>query len=65
VLIPGNPPVKQQSGQTTPQLPLTTSFTPAQEASYLIQARLSTAGANPARIYIKVDYVGPASSVVF
>lgn len=65
VLIPGNPPAKQQSGQTTPQVPLIASFNPAQEASYLIQAKLSTSGAPPARIYIKVDYLGPATSVVF
>ena len=61
----GNPPVKQQSGRTTPNVPLSASFKVAQEGSHPIQARLSKPGTPPARVYIKVDYLGPASSTLF
>jgi alpha-amylase len=64
LLIPGGPPVNQ-SGPATPLLPLAASFTAVREGSHLIQARLSAAGASPARIYVKVDYLGPASSILF
>jgi alpha-amylase len=60
-LIPGTPTVLQQNGQSTPSVPFTASFIVAQERRHLIQTQLSTAGAAPARIYVKVDYLGPAS----
>ena len=65
VLLPNAPNVFQQSGQTTPNVPLIASLTVAQEGRHVLQARLSTAGAPAARIYIKVDYLGPALSVLF
>ena len=65
VLMPGNPPAKQQSGPTTPTVPLAASFNVATGGRYVIQAKLSAAGAAPARVYVKVDYLGPASSTLF
>jgi alpha-amylase len=63
--IAGNPPVLSQSGATTPTAPLTASFEVPKEGFHLIQAKLSTAGASPARIYVKVDYIAPATSNLF
>ena len=34
------------------------------EGRYILQARLSNAAAPPARLYIKVDYLGPAESTL-
>jgi alpha-amylase len=51
----------QKSGHSTPNVPFTANFTVAQEGRHLLQAQLSKAGDAPARIYIKVDYLGPAS----
>jgi alpha-amylase len=61
----GSPALPQQSGQSTPSVPFMVSITVKQEGGHLIQARLSTAGAAPARIYVKVDYIGPANSDLF
>jgi len=65
VLIPGAAAVLQASGQSTPGVPLTANFVVAREGRHLLQAKLSTAGAAPARVYIKADYLGPASSNLF
>ncbi len=64
-LIPATAPVLQTSGLSAPSIPLTGSFTVAQEGRHILQARLPTAGATPARLYLKVDYIGPASSTHF
>jgi hypothetical protein len=41
------------------------SFTVSAEGTHLITARLSPAGSTSARLYIKVDYLGPSSSLLF
>lgn len=58
-------PVLQQSGASTANVPLTASFMVAEEGRHVVQAKLSRAAAVPARIYIKVDYQGPATSTLF
>jgi alpha-amylase len=65
VSIPNSAPVLQQSGQSTPNVPFTASFTVGQEGRHILQARLSTADAEPAKIYIKADYLGPVTSDLF
>jgi alpha-amylase len=65
VLITGSPPVLMASGTSTPTVPFTASFNVAQEGFHLIQAKLSTIGAAPVRIYVKVDYIGPSTSTLF
>lgn len=62
---PGAPVIIQRSGQSSPDIPFINSFTVANEGRHLLQARLTTAGAAPARIYVKVDYLGPAKSALF
>jgi len=57
--------VLQQSGASTANVPLTASFMVAEEGRHVVQAKLSRAAAVPARIYIKVDYQGPATSTLF
>jgi alpha-amylase len=61
----GAPAVPAMSGAAGPLAPLTASFTVSTEGSHLITARLSTAGSPSARLYIKVDYLGPSSSLLF
>ena len=58
-------PAVMQSGQCGPAVPLIAHFNVGQEGRYLLQARLSNAGAAPSRIYVKVDYIGPATSTAF
>jgi hypothetical protein len=53
------------SGEAGPLAPLMTSFTVSAEGSHLITARLSTVGSPSALLYIKVDYLGPLSSLLF
>jgi alpha-amylase len=65
VLLPGSEPVLQQSGTSSPNEPFMAAFNVAQEGRHLMQARLSAAGAPPARLYVKVDYIGPATSNLF
>jgi len=57
--------VLQQSGASTANVPLTASFMVAEEGRHVVQAKLSRVAAVPARIYIKVDYQGPATSALF
>jgi hypothetical protein len=40
-------------------------FPVAVEGRYILTARLSNLGDPPARLYIKVDYLGPATSALF
>ena len=65
ILIPGSSPVLNQSGSSSPTVPLTAAFTVAKEGRHVVQAKLSSAGATPARLYIKLDYLGPATSDLF
>jgi alpha-amylase len=65
VVIPGTPAVLQASGQSTPGVAFPANFTVVREGRHLLQAKLSTAGAVPARIYVKADYRGPVSSNLF
>jgi len=65
VLFNGAGAVKQVSGPGGPTVPLTASFDVAKEGRHLLQAKLSTAGAVPARLYVKVDYLGPSTSDLF
>jgi alpha-amylase len=65
VLMPGNAPVVASSGAAGSSVPLIASAEVAAEGRYVIQARLSAAGAAPARLYLKVDYLGPAASALF
>ena len=53
------------SGAATPGVPFLTSFTAAAEGRHVLTARLSNAGDPPARLYLKVDYMGPATSTLF
>jgi len=61
----GAPAIPTAAGPATPTVPLTASFTVSTEGRHLITACLSTAGAPPARLYIKVDYLGPATPTAF
>ena len=65
VLAPGNTIALAKSGPSTSDLALTGSFIVLQEGRHLMQAKLSIAGAAPARIYVKADYMGPATSLLF
>ena len=65
VLVPGTPAILNQTGRSTPNTPLAATFTVAHEGRHLLQAKLSTPGAPATRLYIKVDYLGPASSTLF
>jgi hypothetical protein len=46
-------------------VPFTARVNVVQEGSHVLQARLSRAGMAPARIYVKTDYIGPATSNLF
>jgi alpha-amylase len=65
VLMPGNAPVLASSGAAAPAVPLVATAEVAAEGRYVLQARLSMAGAAPARLYLKLDYLGPAASALF
>ncbi|MGD0676521.1 MAG: alpha-amylase domain-containing protein [Polyangiaceae bacterium] len=58
-------PVAASSGAAGPSAPLVLSANVSVEGRYVLQARLSTAGAASARLYVKVDYMGPAASTLF
>ncbi|HWD38619.1 MAG TPA: alpha-amylase domain-containing protein [Fimbriimonas sp.] len=53
--------VLQTSGSTV----LSASFVAATEAYYVLKAKLNQADAPPARLYIKADYMGAATSTAF
>ena len=53
------------ASSTTASVPLVLSFPAAVEGRHILTARLSNLGDPPARLYIKVDYLGPATSVLF
>jgi hypothetical protein len=63
--LSGGAAVLQQSGRSTPSVPFTARFNVVQEESHVLQARLSRAGMAPARIYVKTDHIGPATSNLF
>jgi alpha-amylase len=65
VVLAGATPVLRQSGSCTANVPLAASFMVAAEGRHIVQAKLSGAAAAAARIYIKVDYQGPATSTLF
>jgi alpha-amylase len=65
VSLPGNPPVLAISGSSTPTVPFAASFNASREGFHLLQARLSDARAAAARLYVKVEYSGPATSELF
>jgi alpha-amylase len=65
VVRAGGTPVLQRSGSCTANVPLAASFMVAAEDRHVVQAKLSRAAAVAARIYIKVDYQGPATSTLF
>jgi alpha-amylase len=65
MLMAGSTPIAALSGAATPTTPLAIGVTVQQEGRYVLQARLSNAGASPARLYVKVDYLGPAKSTRF
>lgn len=64
MLVPNAAPVIASSGTAGPSSPLVASTNVPAEGRYVLQARLSTAGA-PARLNVKVDYMGPAVSALF
>jgi alpha-amylase len=64
-VVAGTPPALQKNGHSTPTVPFVANFTVGPEGRYLLQSQLSTPGAPPARLYVKTDYLGPASSVLF
>jgi alpha-amylase len=61
----GAPTISVTSGLAGPTVPLTASFIVATEGTHTLTARLSNDAAPPARLYIKVDYLGPATSLSF
>jgi alpha-amylase len=61
----GGPAIPPMSGAAGPLAPLVASFNAGAEGSHLITARLSIAGSPSARLYIKIDYLGPVSSLLF
>lgn len=65
VIGPNGAAVLAVSGQSQPDIPFTSSHVVAVEGRHLLQAKLSIPGAAAARIYIKVDYLGPATSTLF
>jgi len=63
--IPSETPALTKSGDCAPNAPLIANFKVEKEGRYLLQAKLSQAGSAPARIYVKADYIGPATSTAF
>jgi alpha-amylase len=53
------------SGSATPTIPLVASFRVAVEGRHVLTARLSNLREAPTRLYLKVDYLGPAASTLF
>jgi alpha-amylase len=53
------------NGTATPNVPFAASFSVAAEGRHVLTARLSRPGAAAARLYLKVDYMGPATSALF
>jgi hypothetical protein len=53
------------NGTATPNVPFAASFSVAAEGRHVLTARLSSQGAAAARLYLKVDYMGPATSALF
>jgi alpha-amylase len=53
------------AGTADPILPLVASFPAVVEGRYVLTAKLSNAGDSPGRLYLKVDYLGPAVSTAF
>jgi alpha-amylase len=52
-------------GAATPLTPLIGSFPVTVEGRHALSARLSNPGDTPARLYLKVDYLGPAVPTAF
>jgi alpha-amylase len=65
ILMPGNAPVAAASGAATPNLPLTVSAQIPAEGRHVLQAKVSGPDAAPTRLYVKVEYLGPANSLLF
>jgi alpha-amylase len=61
----GTPAALAKSGQSAPNVPFAATLAVGAEGRYLLLAKLSLAAAPPARLYVKVDYIGPATSVLF
>jgi alpha-amylase len=65
MLMPNASPVAASSGPAGPSNPLLASANVSVEGRYILQARLSTAGTAASRLYVKVEYLGPAASTLF
>ncbi len=52
-------------GSATSAVPLVANFRVSVEGLHTVTARLSNPGDPPARLYVKVDYQGPATSTAF
>ena len=65
VLDPGSAQVCSGTGTSTPSVPLIASFAVAREGWHTLQAKLTNSAPNPARLYVKVDYIGPAATTQF
>lgn len=65
MLLPGSAPLASVNGVATPANPLATSVAVLQEGRYIFRAMLLNPGDPPARLYVKVDYLGPSESTVF
>jgi alpha-amylase len=65
MLMPGSAPIASVHGTAGATVPMSAVVAVGQEGRYLLQARLSNAADAPARLYIKVDYAGPAESALF
>jgi alpha-amylase len=65
MLMPGSAPIVTCGGAATPTAPLAIGVNVPQEGRYILQAKLSNGGARPGRLYVKVDYLGPAESALF
>ena len=53
------------AGEATATIPLVASFAVEVEGRHLLSAKLSNQEDPPARLYLKVDYLGPAVSNAF
>ena len=65
IMMDSPKPISTIIGAATPTEPLALSFITQREGRHILRARLSTAKAKPARLYMKANYVGPGESTLF
>ncbi|HEY0784309.1 MAG TPA: alpha-amylase domain-containing protein [Acidobacteriaceae bacterium] len=65
IKVPGSVLPVEGCGRASAQQSFSLSFAVAAEGWHLLTARLAAAGAPAARVYVKVEYLGPAESTLF